>query len=375
MSCTQPSKTKVSIPVPPANPAPTILVGSQNNIGTRLFISDNPETVDSNTTTFTNGYATMWSDTTTGKATVRYRMFIWHLNKTGAPFKFGITVGNAGSSTYSIHNVRSAISNEANFGEIGKCAAAALVGETMDSISPTDATVAPGDLSVVKEWTVPNNTLIGGVIEFSISNQAAGAPMTYRVRSVIASNPSSNLRLNQNPVVNYFVGTGGSTHPRGSWDFADISSSATYTAATSGAGWKHYKMSAGFTSYDNIMTSENSYKIAGAPASQGPASSNKGHYGVKYNLKVSLTNTTGSTKTVKIYMAAGGTHPYTGAVLWSGEGATYKVPALAAGTGANQDAVEIASVSIANNQTINRVITVSNAGGAATPSLIAFRTM
>lgn len=57
MTCTQALKQKTSIAKP--TDAPTKLVGSQASIGTRFICSDNPETINSTTTTFTNGYATL----------------------------------------------------------------------------------------------------------------------------------------------------------------------------------------------------------------------------------------------------------------------------------------------------------------------------
>lgn len=127
MTCNQTPKTIVSFPKPPATPAPIGLTGSQSAVGTRFLISDNPETINSTTTTFTNGFATLWSDTSTGNSTVRYRAFLWHYNNTGASIKVGITMGNAGASSYSIHNLNNAI-QVVPIGQIslGICAAASL---------------------------------------------------------------------------------------------------------------------------------------------------------------------------------------------------------------------------------------------------------
>lgn len=54
MSCNQNTKTIVEIPKPTSTP--TLLVGSQSAVGTRFICSDNPETINSTTTTFTNGF-------------------------------------------------------------------------------------------------------------------------------------------------------------------------------------------------------------------------------------------------------------------------------------------------------------------------------
>ncbi|WP_313641728.1 hypothetical protein [Paenibacillus sp.] len=126
------------------------------------------------------------------------------------------------------------------------------------------------------------------------------------------------------------------------------------------------------------MTASNSYKISGAPVFQGPADSDKGHYGVKYNLTVTLSNDTGSEKKVKIYIGARGTEYYAGAVKWSGDGVTYKIPAVKSyldTPGSNQEGVEVATVTLASGASITRIITLSTAGAASTPALIAFQTL
>lgn len=301
-------------------------------------------------------------------------MFLWHYNDTGAPIKVGITVGNAGSSAYSLHNVNDSVQvlGMGSISDMGRCAATALVGGTMDSISPKDSSAPAGGMGVVREWNVPKQQIVGGIIEFTISNQTPGVALNYRVRTVAANNTSADLKLNQNAVVNYYAAPNGSIHPRGSWGFADIASSVSYSA---GSGLKYYSINNG--ELDNIMTSDNSYKIAGVPTLQGPANSNKGHYGVKYNLSVNLTNT-GPQKTVKIYLASRGAEYYAGAVQWSGDGVTYRVPNLAAPgdtPGTNQDAVEVATVTLPTGANITRTITVSTAGAASTPALIAFQTI
>ncbi|GAF63417.1 hypothetical protein BTS2_0308 [Bacillus sp. TS-2] len=375
MACNQSTKSIVSIPKP--SNLPNTPSASPFEQTTRFLCSDNPETINSSTTTFTNGFATLWSDTVSGSSSVRYRVFAWHYNSTVSPMKFGITVGNAGTSSYSIHNLRNAIEVRpfGQIGDLGRCAASALIGNTMDSITPTDSSAPIGGIGVVREWIVGAGQLVGGVIEFTISNTTPNVGMNYRVRTVMANSSTANLRLNQTPVVNYFVGQNNSIHPRGSWGFAGISSSVAYEAAASGQKWEYHSISNNAT--DNLQTETNSYRIQGAPSSQGPASSNKGHYGLKYNLAVTLTNRSQVQKTIKIYLAARGADSYFGAVQWSGDGITYKVPTLAPAnaTSSNQNAIEVASVTLNPGVTINRIITISNAGGAATPVLVAFQTV
>lgn len=362
MSCNQPLKTKVSIPVVPNGSTPTHLVGSKSNTSTRFVISDNPETI-SPSIPFENGFATLWHDTTTGESSIRYRVFLWHLNKRGTPIKVGITVGNAGTTSYSIHNLKSSVAVVNNFVEQGRCTATALVADTLDSISATDSSVSAGNVGVVKEWIVPADSLVGGVIEFSLSNTATSTGMVYKLRTVAASSSTANLRQNQNKVTPYVTGPTGQVHPRGSWNFADIASSVNYAAGT---GWKYFNMSNAQS--DNLMTASTSYDPSNA------AASNKGHYGAKYNLTVNLTNKTGFQKVIKIYIGAR-VDPYGGAVKWSGDGVTYTIPTLAGPGATTQEAVEVAKVTLEDGQSISRVIYSSAAGGLSTPALVAFQTI
>lgn len=362
MACTQSTKAITSIPVPPSGTTPTALVGTKANTTMRFVISDNHETINSSTP-FTNGFATLWHDTVSGKSSVKYRMFVWHLNDRGSSIKYGITIGNNNDFAYTISGVKSAIAvvSQGSIGDQGRCAAAALIGDTLDSISPVHSTVPNGQLGVVQQWTVPNGYLVGGIIEFTVTGSAV---MSYRLRSVAATSTTADLRQNQTPVIKYATGKDGSIHPRGSWDFAEINSSVSYTA---GSGWKYYNMSNG--SGDNLMTSATSYDSANA------AASNKGHYGVKYNLTVNLSNPSSNPqKTVKIFLASR-VDPYSGAVKWSGENVTYKVPRLASPGTSTQEAALVATVTLAPGQSISRVIYASTAGGLSTPAVVAFQTV
>jgi len=100
-------------------------------VGTRrLFVSDNPESVSASHFS-SNGFVTLWDDTVTGRSSVSYRMFIWHLNTTGASMEYGITIGNGSSGstadTYAVQNLKMAVSVVTNFQAQGLCAAKALL--------------------------------------------------------------------------------------------------------------------------------------------------------------------------------------------------------------------------------------------------------
>ncbi len=133
--------------------------------------------------------------------------------------KFGITVGNAGTTSYSIHNIRSSVQVVTNFINHGICAASALVGDSLDALSPVDSSIPAGGVGVVREWSVPApvppstaESLVGGIIEFTVSNTAPGVSLNYRVRTSLALGTTANLRLNQTPVVPYISSSDGTHH-------------------------------------------------------------------------------------------------------------------------------------------------------------------
>lgn len=56
--CSQSDKPIVTVP----NVVPQLHVYGKKSGATRFFLSDNPETISSATTSFTNGFATLWHD-------------------------------------------------------------------------------------------------------------------------------------------------------------------------------------------------------------------------------------------------------------------------------------------------------------------------
>ncbi len=129
------------------------------------------------------------------------------------------------------------------------------------------------------------------------------------------------------------------------------------------------------------MKDTNSYRIIGAPDNQGPAASNKGHFGTRHIHTVRLTNTSNADRQVKIYIAPQ-VYTYAGAVLWSGDGITYKVPRLTGpqSTGASptmQQAVEVATVTVPRNTVspMTRTITHSTGGSSSTPLMVIYQTL
>ncbi|MFJ8087188.1 hypothetical protein ACIQ7N_03110 [Lysinibacillus sp. NPDC095746] len=347
-SCSQSDLTAVTIP----NVVPSLNLYGKTSNNQRFFLSDNPETISSSVP-FTNGYATLWADTASGLQSVTYRMFVWHLNNTGATIKFGVTIGNGSSgSTYQVSGVKDCIETITNFVAHGKCAAKALLGNTLTPSSPVDSSIAAGKVGLVKEWKVPNGYLVGGIIEFTLSSSS---PMSYKVRTVAAKSTTADLRSNQNAVVSP-VGT----HPRGSWNFSNIDGFGTSGGAaalyTVGDGNKSFSINNGIN--DNLMTKDTSYMPSEAVAT------NKGHYGVIYKANITFKNPTQADKALKVYLTGRG-GSYGGAVRWN-NGPTYGVPTLSS----NTQGVQIATFTIPKGTSVTHSVYTSTAGSLNTPAAI-----
>ncbi|KOP64848.1 hypothetical protein AMS62_06000 [Bacillus sp. FJAT-18019] len=347
-TCTTNVKTIVDIP----SVLPTLDLYGQKNNTRRFLMSDNPESIP--TTAFTNGTATLWHDSVSGQTTVYYRVYVWHVNKTGAPMKFGVTIGNAGSSPITVSNLQHCVDITTNYIAHGQCTAAALVGSSLTGDTIIDTSVAAGKVGLIQEWTVPNDQMVGGVLEFQISSSAA---MSYKVRTVASTSTSTNLRTIQHSK----PANKNSEHPRGSWPFSNITGFANSTFSQNitydlGSGNKAYSINN--DKNDNIMTKENSYDVDNAVAT------NKGHFGVVYKTPITLRNPTNTNRTVKIYLTGRG-GSYGGAVRWNKE-TTYKVPKL----GSNTQGVLIATVEVPKGTSVNHEIYTSTAGSLNTPAAI-----
>ncbi|MEW6697346.1 MAG: hypothetical protein ACOY35_11400 [Bacillota bacterium] len=356
MTCTQSNKTNVTV----NDVIPTPIYGK--GVGTtRLFVSDNPESIQ--LSNFTNGFATLWDDTVTGKSSVSYRVFFWHLNKTGQDIKIGLTLGNGSSGStadsYKVESLKTAVAVVSNFQAHGVCAAKALLGSTLDTATSVDSTIASNKVGLIKDWTVPNNYLVGGIIEFNLTNSTSTRGMIYKLRTVAANSTTADLRYNQNAVA-----SANGSHPRGSWSFANVEGYAdqnltqpvTYSL---GSGDKNFSISN--TVNDNILSAATSYNSSNAL-------SNPGHYGSIYTVRLNLINSSSSSKTSQIYLNARGGY-YGGAVKYNGT--TYGIANLPPSTGA----VHVADVTVGANQSTTITIQSCHAGGYSLPLGILFRTL
>ncbi|MDD2498146.1 MAG: hypothetical protein PHY90_08465 [Desulfitobacteriaceae bacterium] len=346
MTCTQTNLTKgtMTITGTPVN------VASANQTGTRrLMISDNPERFDLG---FYNS-ATLWHDqVNTSSTSITHRVFLWHLNETGASVKLGLTLQNLSTSnSIQVSNGKKEIGYAASdYLSVGLCTSKACLGGTMDTLTPVDATVVANSAGVISEATYQTNRLMGAIFEFTVSRSSGSGNLYYKLRTVMSRNTGTNLRtITSDPV----EPDSEANHPRGSWSFSELDAlTPTYTVGNIG----FYNVSAGGSSPDNKFTTSASYN-------SGDAIENKGHFGVKYNLTIPVNNNTSSSKTIRVRLnPRGGT--YAGAFR-NTSGTTRGIPALAIKS--PQEVVNPVDFTVPANTTTNCQCSLMHAGGAAMP--------
>lgn len=359
MACNQKSAPVISIKRIPSAP-PHVTASASGN--TRFLLSDNPETINSSVN-FTNGYATLWHDYASGQNQYNYRVFLWHVNSTNRQLKYGLTIGNGSTGPIQISNVRHSVVTTGDYVKHGVCTAKALVGNTLDSTTPIDSTVQAGGVGLIREWNVNNNQLVGGVVEFSVKHATSNtAPIAIRIRSCVG-NAGLNLRLNQTPVV-----PPAPQHPRGSWSFADITSTINFTTGDINS-FQYYSIAN--STNDNVMKKENSYDSANA------FDSNKGHYGVKNRINITFKNSsTTARRRIRVFMTAR-VNPYGGAAQW------YNDPTVGIDKVVSQDptnpseatGAQIVTFTLEPNQQVTYPLTVSTAGSLSGPGVVAIQTL
>ncbi|MBN3525273.1 hypothetical protein [Paenibacillus apiarius] len=354
MSCTQPDKQKIELS---AVPVPSDISGARGSGNRRLFLSDNPESINDNVP-FVNHMATVWHDTVKHSGSVSYRMFVWHYNQLDIPLRAAVTVSNDGASDASNPIQISKVSvqevlHTEDFLAAGLCMAKALIGGTWNIRPPLDKSVQDGDIGIVYEMPMKPNTLSGAVVEFTLKQKKKKKrSLQFMVRSVLANHECAELRTHREPPV-----TPNSTHPRGSWGFADIRGNPI-----------SFDVRQGEQSV-SIMSKGNDF-LYKAAASYDPerAFDNKGQYGAKYIVPVRLVNRTHKARQVAVYLnPRGGT--FAGAVKI--KGVTYGVPVIKA----PHEACELLNVTVRARSELTIPLEIAIAGAASSPVAILCRTL
>ncbi|WP_308722655.1 hypothetical protein [Paenibacillus polysaccharolyticus] len=287
---------------------------------------------------------TLWQDSVPGSTSVKYRVFMWHHNATGdkdkgipgRTIKYGLTVGNGGSSPITISSIKYETTVTTNGGDIltnaGLCLSKALLGQTLTEES-SSVSVPSNTVRTVKEFTLQDNQVRGMVMEFTLSSPSA---MSAKIRTVAGTSATSVLNAHQGPVINSV-----NTHPRGTWDYADVQgSNATLTLDSSGTS--------------------NSVGVLSNPAVFPGTLSNSAAYGGIYKINLTLKNTSGSTQTVNLYLNPRG-GVFVGAVK-VGSNAVNGISKTRA-----TEAVKIGAFSLTNGQSVTVPVQVTTGGGSSTP--------
>lgn len=344
MPCSQINLSPVTLT---SIPKPVVSSGFTTIPGQRLYVCDNPEPLTDDT--FSTPIVTLWQDSVPGSTSVKYRVFMWHHNATGDKkngipghtIKYGLTVGNGGTSPITVSSIKYETTVTINGGDIltnaGLCLSKALLGQTMTEES-SNVSVPANSVRTVKEFTLQADQVRGMVMEFTLSSASA---MSAKIRTVAGDNTTVVLNTHQGPIVGSV-----NTHPRGTWNYADVQgSNATLTLDSSGTS--------------------NSVAVLDQPSVFPGTLSNSAAYGGIFKINLTLNNASGSAQTVNLYLNPRG-GLFAGAVKVgsnSVNGVSKTKPT---------EAVKIGAFSLANGQSVTVPVQITSGGGSSTP--IAFFT-
>lgn len=276
----------------------------------RLLLSDNPETLNEDTFNIVRG--TLWHDkVSTISQQTSHRVFAWHVNETGCKIKIGVILENLSPSELVIKNFGEVNCQTGSSGDficdVGVPLAKAVIDRSLVSIKDINK-CNPNGVSLIKEYLVPNKTLIGFIHEFDVCSDT-NKEMNYIVRVVVSKHEKDDLTtIGELPLANDGL------HYRGSWEQADmLGNTQTYTVGER----LGISVSNGIT--DNIQIADTSFDSVNA-------TNNPGHYGVIYQLCIPILNPYQNERTVLIGINPRG-GDYAGAVSISA-GNNFRIPIL-----------------------------------------------
>ncbi|MER3462812.1 MAG: hypothetical protein C4342_07510 [Armatimonadota bacterium] len=288
-------------------------------------------------------------------------MFLWHVNGTGISKKIGITIGNGAavggpSLRITAKRQQGQETSGANYLTLGKCIAKALLGATLDTVTPVDALVTPQHVGLIEEFTWPNGALQGGEWEITIQQEGnPTGPVSYRLRTVFGPTTADLRQYQGTPLPS------SDPHVRGGWDDSEIQLTYVFgippgQAYTSGI--KLADASANPPSPDFLLTKSTSYDSTNA-------TDNKANFGAIYqNIQLQIDNgRETAARTVSIYLGGRG-GAFTGAVSSSLLGSSVSgIPTLSV----NSDVVSLGQVSVPAGRGQNVTVRVAVGGASSTP--------
>lgn len=335
MSCSQTNLTPVTLSSIPA-PVPSDVFTPIS--GQRLYVCDNPEPLTA--ATFSTPIVTLWDDIVPSSTLVNYRVFMWHHNDTGSTIKYGLTVGNAGSNPITVGAVKYETTVTSNGGDIltnaGLCLAKSLLGQTLTSGSTV--TVSSGAVQTVLEFTLAAGQVRGMVVEFTLSS---ASNMSAKVRTLAGNSSTAALNTHQGAVIGSVL-----THPRGTWNYADVQ----------GAGATISLGSGGVSNSISVLGSP----LYGSPSVFPGTLPNSASFGGVYKFNLTINNTSGTAQTANLYL-----NPRGG--LFAGAVKVGSNPVYGIAKTTTDQGVKIGAFSLASGASVVVPIQLTTAGGSSTP--------
>lgn len=338
----------------------------------RLLLSDEPETIGSDSLPLV-----LWHDGAIGESpdydeydsSAKYRVFFWHVNDTGSPLTFAVTVQNkAPSTTLSVTSIRGCgyCTDSGDILGVGKDVALACLhgclGQPMNLLSPSSVYVAGGDVETAFTYTVPDGYLIGGVIEFNLSGISVGGG-GLKVRTVACSTSGDPTALTGAPPA-----VGPPPHNcRGAWNYSQIS----LVDLLSG---DPFDCTGNYTERRLRITDQalGDQQEQADSYDSDHATSNKGNYGVLYDCIVSAKNPGNSQAIVDFRVAARNTgYAYGGA---GGQAPLQGIPAIRWDTSADAtEAIPQMQFTLEPSESRELRFYLMNAGAATLPASLHLR--
>lgn len=211
--------------------------------GTRLFVSDHPETLglvvsEPGDTVAKTPEGTLWADEASGARGLAYQVFVSHMNWFNQPLCIGLVVDNRGDTPLTVTGRQVTTLAEPTRDQregwlrmvaIGqRNAYAELSGKLWEDLPAV--TVAPGRRALLHTWELPKLATIGARMKLKLT--ANGGPVRCRLATTwawTADRLTADLPLIPR----------GQHHPRGTWDGAEIelhNSAAPFDVAKTDAG-------------------------------------------------------------------------------------------------------------------------------------------
>lgn len=267
----------------------------------RLMISDNPETLNSNTVKDID--VTLWNDIVEEESLSEdHRLVGWHLNQFDEEVTVGITIENLSQTNkIKVKNSKSIVKISKNSWfdyNVGIPISEAVLNNQLSYRYVSNRPIGYGESIQLENVKLKPNEMVGFLNDFTVEKTAGTGSLKYIVRTVFSKNHSDLSKIKSEPVPIDQT----NSHPRGVWSSSELMVTLpTYNVKQDDE--VSYNISNGQT--DNLFNAENSLVEN--------ALSNKGHYGVIYKVKIPYINETDDEKTIRVRIASRGGN-YSGTV-------------------------------------------------------------